>query len=281
MKVLSLGAGVQSTTILLMACKGEIEKPDVAIFADTGWESAETYKHLEWLRGISESNGIPLLIVRAGNIRDDILNAVELKSRFASMPMFCVFNGKKGMLKRQCTSDYKIMPIHKKIRELLGYKPKQRIAPDAVEQWVGISTDEAQRIFGFYNHRWLNNTFPLIDRDMSRAECELWLHQNYPDIKVGKSACIGCPFRCDAEWRCVLGNKDEWESAVEFDRAIRKMKGQIKSEELYLHRSLKPLEEADLRSEEDKGQSAFGFYKEGREKLFAKTSALWLPNKGK
>lgn len=280
MKVLSLGAGVQSTTILLMACKDEIKKPDVAIFADTGWESSETYKHLEWLKGISESNGISLLVVRAGNIRDDILNAAELKSRFASMPMYCLNNGRKGMLRRQCTSAYKIVPIHKKIRELLGYKPKQKIAPDAVEQWVGISTDEAQRIFGFYNHRWLNNTFPLIDMDMSRAECELWLQENYPYLKVVKSACVGCPFHTNCEWREVRNKLDEWQSAVEFDRAIRNIGGQIKSKELYLHKSLKPLEEVDVRSEEEKGQLTFGFYKEGRELLFAKTNALWLPHKG-
>lgn len=38
MRILSLGAGVQSSTLALMAEHGEIEKPDYAIFADTGWE---------------------------------------------------------------------------------------------------------------------------------------------------------------------------------------------------------------------------------------------------
>ena len=37
MRVLSLGAGVQSSTLLLMACHGELEL-DAAIFADTQWE---------------------------------------------------------------------------------------------------------------------------------------------------------------------------------------------------------------------------------------------------
>ena len=35
LRVLSLGAGVQSTALLLMSCKGEIEKLDAAVFADT------------------------------------------------------------------------------------------------------------------------------------------------------------------------------------------------------------------------------------------------------
>ncbi len=39
LRVLSLGAGVQSTTLALMAAHGEIgPMPDCAIFADTGWE---------------------------------------------------------------------------------------------------------------------------------------------------------------------------------------------------------------------------------------------------
>ena len=50
LRVLSLGAGVQSTTIALMAARGEIEAPDCAIFADTGDEPAAVYEHLAWLQ---------------------------------------------------------------------------------------------------------------------------------------------------------------------------------------------------------------------------------------
>lgn len=275
--VLSLGAGVQSTTILLMAIKGELPQPDVAIFADTGWESQQTYNHLEWLTEEARKCGIEVITVRKGNIREDILNAAELKTRFASMPFHCVYTGKPGMLRRECTSDYKIIPIHKKIRELLGYKPRQRIPKDAVEQWIGISTDESHRVFGFYDHTWLNNSFPLLAKGMTRSSCELWLHENYPGLEVAKSACLGCPFRCNAEWREVKANEGEWTEVIEFDNSIREMKGQVKSERIYLHRSLKPLEEVDLRTAEGKGQLSFQFYKEGRLKLFAKTSPLWLP----
>lgn len=50
LRVLSLGAGVQSTTLALMAAHGEIEPPDCAIFADTQWEPAEVYAHLNCAR---------------------------------------------------------------------------------------------------------------------------------------------------------------------------------------------------------------------------------------
>jgi hypothetical protein len=39
LRVLSLGAGVQSTTLALLAAHGEVgPMPDCAIFADTRWE---------------------------------------------------------------------------------------------------------------------------------------------------------------------------------------------------------------------------------------------------
>lgn len=47
LRILSLGAGVQSTTLALMAAHGEIgAMPDCAIFADTGWEPKAVYEHL-------------------------------------------------------------------------------------------------------------------------------------------------------------------------------------------------------------------------------------------
>ena len=41
-KVLSLGWGVQSTTIAYMCALGEIEKPDYIIHANTGYETTLT-----------------------------------------------------------------------------------------------------------------------------------------------------------------------------------------------------------------------------------------------
>lgn len=81
LRTLSLGAGVQSTTMALMAAHGLIEPmPDCAIFADTGWEPQAVYKHLDWLR--SGVLPFPVHIVSAGrNIRDDIVNASASKTK--------------------------------------------------------------------------------------------------------------------------------------------------------------------------------------------------------
>ena len=46
--VISLGVGVQSSAMALMAAKGELPMPDCAVFADTGAEPSSIYSYLEF-----------------------------------------------------------------------------------------------------------------------------------------------------------------------------------------------------------------------------------------
>lgn len=66
-RVLSLGAGVQSTTLLRMIIHGELEPVQHAIFSDTGWEPRAVYDHLELLKTECEQADIPLHVVSNGN----------------------------------------------------------------------------------------------------------------------------------------------------------------------------------------------------------------------
>lgn len=87
LRALSLGAGVQSTTMALMAAHGETgPMPDCAIFADTGWETKAVYEHFEWLMSPNVLP-FPVHIVSAGNIRDNLMDAAAGK-RWASIPAF-------------------------------------------------------------------------------------------------------------------------------------------------------------------------------------------------
>lgn len=131
-RVISLGAGVQSTTMLLMAEAGEITpRPDAAIFADTGWEPRAVYEHLSRLEA---SSSIPIYRVSAGNLRTQLLEGVGLTStkRFVTIPFHLRnLDGEKGMGRRQCTKEYKIEPIERKLRELLGVKFRARVPVDS------------------------------------------------------------------------------------------------------------------------------------------------------
>ncbi|MFB6929746.1 hypothetical protein ACFCXR_32755, partial [Streptomyces noursei] len=131
--------------MLALSAEGILPKVDYAIFADTGWEPKAVYSHLDRLeREIAKPAGIPILRVTSGSIRSD---ALDPDRRFASMPLYIRNkDGKEGMTRRQCTGEYKINPIKRQVRELLGYPYPARIPRDVfVEQWVGISTDEFHR----------------------------------------------------------------------------------------------------------------------------------------
>ena len=87
LRVLSLGAGVQSTALALMAAHGEIgPMPDCAIFADTGWEPRAVHEHLAWLRS-PDVLPFPVHVVSAGNIRDGLVRGAR-GERWASIPAF-------------------------------------------------------------------------------------------------------------------------------------------------------------------------------------------------
>lgn len=80
-RVLSLGAGRQSTTLALLSAEGVLPKLDACIFADTGWEPERVYRHLDRLeQEVLNPAGIPLFRVSNGNLRDDVLNPNKMRS---------------------------------------------------------------------------------------------------------------------------------------------------------------------------------------------------------
>ncbi len=269
LRILSLGAGVQSSCLALMAQEGLTKhKPDYMIFADTGWEPSFVYEHVEYLK--KAITICPIITVERGNIREDLIKAAnpepgskeESKSfagRVPNPPLFAARpnGGRVGMLYRQCTHDYKVIPIQKKMRELLGVKPRYRVPKDLiVEQWIGISTDEAMRMKKA-RMPWLTSRWPLIEMKMSRADCLQW----YRDIKKhpmpGKSSCIGCPYHHNDQWKNMQKNyPKDWEDACDLDDKIRHGLKNTETE-LFLHKSAKPLREINF-LEPKKQQSLFG-----------------------
>jgi hypothetical protein len=274
LRVLSLGAGVQSTTLLLLACAGETEPLDAAIFADTGDEPQAVYDHLIWLEAQARAAGIPVYRVSAGNIREDLLAAVErgeTRVGHIGQPPFYVKNptptaqtktidtlwgqqtvvdvsrDKGGRLWRKCTAEYKLAPIRRQVRILM-----QQMGARRVEQWLGISLDEVGRMKPS-GVKYITNRFPLVERRWRRGDCLAWLADHgYPTPP--KSACVLCPFHDNAYWRRLKETSpDEWERAVRVDAAIRRGLPGVRGE-AYLHRQLVPLPLVDLGGPDDDGQ---------------------------
>jgi hypothetical protein len=285
--VLSLGAGVQSTVLALMAAEGVLPKPDAMVFADTGWEPRRVYDHLDQLAEVTWAAGIRLHRVSSGNLRDDAINP---EHRYASVPYFVQNepgpckecngtgwpNGRcekekcrscdqracarcrgtgwddgKGMGRRQCTSEYKLAPINRKVRSMLGATPPDyRRVPKGnhAEQWIGFSSDEIGRVSDKDGVSYITKRYPLIEMGMDRKACVRWLNER-GWTSVEKSACIGCPYHGNPQWRDLRDNHpDEWADAVAFDEAIRKggARGLPLNGEAFLHRSRVPLSIAPI-----------------------------------
>lgn len=256
---LSLGAGVQSSTLALMAATGEITPmPKAAIFADTQAEPAGVYGWLDWLE---TQLPFPVLRVTAGDLRKAALtphvSAKGVTYCRTALPFHTRSSeGEAGRIRlRTCTRDYKIRPIMKAVRRLAGVK--RGATSPALVQWIGISLDEVRRVKPA-REPWVATRWPLIEKRMTRLSCLGWLRANgFPEPP--RSACVFCPFRSDAEWRRLRDHDpDGFADAVEFDREARALReSTTMKSEVFVHRSLVPLDQADIRSDRERGQRSF------------------------
>ena len=271
LEVLNLGAGVQSTTILQMdslvhrqgrrsVVEGFLGEPypfpplDAAVFADTQDEPVEVYEHLDRLGSMDVA---PIYKTTAGCLDDDLMRGRNSTGqRFASIPAFTsAVPGKKGgILKRQCTAEYKVEPVERLIRrQLLGLDPGQPApAGVVVRQWFGLSFDEPSRIAKVRARveakHWALPLFPLADLVLERCDCEKFLAS--VGLVVPRSACVYCPFKRNVEWvRLRDGDPTGWARAVLVDRALR-VEGTVCNrnldQHLYVHPSCLPLDEAPI-----------------------------------
>jgi hypothetical protein len=142
LEILSLGAGVQSTTVYLLAMDGALHL-DAAVFADTQDEPQAVYKHLEWLKSL---RGPPIYVRSKGRLSSALTTVESAKygkpTRFAAVPFFTKgADGEIGQTRRQCSREYKVEVVERCIRrDILGLQPRHR-TPKTIEvhQYFGIS----------------------------------------------------------------------------------------------------------------------------------------------
>lgn len=212
--------------------------PDAAIFADTGDEPAAVYEHLAWL--MSGVLPFPVHIAQCGRSLSAALKAGDDDG--ARIPWHV---GKGGLGGRNCTRNWKIRPIRRKIRELLGVGPRGYVAPGSVESWIGISLDEIARLKPS-GCTFIHNRHILIEARMSRQDCYRWLEDRQYRVPP-KSRCKYCPFQDNAEWDALKAVPAEWRETVELDGWLREPAQLARFHgEVYLHASRRPLAEVDL-----------------------------------
>jgi hypothetical protein len=248
LEVLSLGAGVQSSVMAIMAARGELTPmPNCAIFADTGDEPKAVY---DWLAYLIQKLPFPVHTVRGRfkRLSDEFTHITKSKNGNyyqSATPPAHVFgdNKDKGMLRRDCTTSYKIRPIQKFVRGLLKQTGEKKAS-----MWIGISTDEAVRMKPS-RVNYIENKWPLIDARMSRSDCLGFMERNgYP--RPPRSACVYCPFKSDIEWQQLKDNAPkDFAEAVRIEKNFHdglKKTTRFKTAEAYFHKSGKPLNQVEF-----------------------------------
>jgi hypothetical protein len=260
--------------------------PVKAIFADVQAEPKEVYKWLDQLEKLIAQSPRPFPVERVtkGNLKETVTTLTKAKTRKgyyvrSAIPAFIANkNGTRGITPRQCTYDFKILPLDRASRltvpreEYLAWRRKHKAALSAlsqakkkkeprpmeawvecqedplVVQWIGISTDEATRMKPSRNpwsvHRW-----PLIEMGIDRKGCKKWMADHgYPEPP--RSSCIFCPYHSNDHWlKMQQETPEEFLEAVEIEKTYQKLKAKTTLMGTpYLHNSLQPLDTIDFKA---------------------------------
>jgi len=257
---LSFGGGVQSTALMILSAlkKRGVPKATAAIFADTQGELPATYAHIKKMQDFGDKHGLPLFITTKGNLEEDVL--VGVGQSHASIPAFIKTPTGRGVQRRLCTYDFKLMAIIAKTRELLGLSKGERAkGVYKTRAMMGISFDEVIRMKPSKTE-WIDNYYPLVDARLTRDDCKKIIAEHGFEVPP-RSSCYFCPYHRDRYWSWLKKTyPDQFQRAVEFDGKLRNSQPGLDGE-AFLHDSLRPLSEIDF--DEKKRENGFNNECEG------------------
>ena len=173
MKILSNGSGVQTFAIQCLVAQGEIEKPDLVLFADTGGESSQTYLHIKNVqKPLLAQLDIPFISIKRS---PDELFWHSYNSGVTPRPPLCSWMFKRDVINRYL--------------KRLGH----------AQVMIGISLDEESRGYKKSAVSWVENIYPLLELELTRDDCiDAIGRQNLP--VPPKSGCWFCPYKRTSQW---------------------------------------------------------------------------------
>jgi hypothetical protein len=225
--VLNFSGGRQSTAILHMVLRGEIEVDRdafIVLTADPGMEAASTYNHVAIMHDRCRDAGIHAVTVPGPNLYEDLLSPPP--TRIDSPPYWTKNpDGSRGRLMQKCTRHYKVAPMDRYIRRLLedrhGIPVVRRRLPAAiVEKWIGFSYDEVMRIKP-PRRKYITFRYPLIDLKMGNAQVGQYYHDIGEPVPA-RSVCNACFANGRDAFVEMQNRPDDWRQALLVDDAIRR-----------------------------------------------------------
>lgn len=246
--VLSLGAGVQSSTVLHMILNKDLPPVDAVIYLDAGWDPIYTTAQADYLNDLCYRHGLPFIHHTGPSIRANLERVIRARSRpgpyhHLPLPLFTTWkNNTHGQLPRRCTREFRLAPLFRMFRQEIIPADQQNGQPKPwLKVLLGISTDEKHRAKPS-REKWKKNAFPLIELNADRRDCILYLSTHKHPIPH-RSSCVCCPYRSNQEWQRLRQlDPENWEAACDLDSAVRNL-GRPGTQ-LFLHSSRAPLRTA-------------------------------------
>ncbi|RKO63231.1 hypothetical protein [Caldibacillus debilis] len=211
--VLSFGGGTQSAWLLDQHIRGFIDY-DLIVFADTGAEPQFIHEQVAWWKQRMRDQGCttPFQIVThnrfQGGLEEMLFRYIFTDYDRFQMVAHCDGG---GMLPRQCTVDFKIVPAQRAARRMVMGKNSTFPNDVAIVMDIGFAADEQRRAKRNqslqYSYVWL--TYPMIDAGISTEDSMEYLRNN--NFPIRRSRCYFCPFMSDKKpgmsWHEII--KDE------------------------------------------------------------------------
>lgn len=216
--------------------------------ADPGMEDSRTYRYVADMERRCSDAGIEFVRCRGRNLYEDLLHSLARgKTRLDNPPYFTKNRetGKLGLLRQNCTAEYKIAPMDRAVREILhreyGIHPKAgTVGKHVVEKWIGFHAgewhrvSESQKRYAYFKH-------PLIDLGMDDKAVSGYFLKNGLEIPP-RSVCVACYANPLDYFKAMRDERpDDFEKACLVDDAIRDSRHVGIKDEVFISRTLLPL----------------------------------------
>jgi hypothetical protein len=242
MRVLSYGGGVQSTALLVLAATGELPHLDAALFANVG-DDSEHPASLDYVRNVAKpwaaSHGLDVIeldrVKRDGTTETLHGRLTKPGARSVGIPVR-MSNGAPG--NRSCTADFKIRVVARWLKQ------HGATVANPAEVWIGISTDEIQRVKNRSPVPHETVAYPLIDLGLDRSRCMQVIADAGLPVPP-KSSCYFCPYHRPQMWAEMRRDEPElFEKAAQLEEHLNAVRDRIGKDHVYLTDKLRPLREA-------------------------------------
>lgn len=250
LSVLNFSGGQQSSALLWMVLRGELQKPEnfAVLSADPGMENTHTYLYIEKMQKLCAGAEIEAVTVEGPSLFNDLLNLKASGSnRFDTPPYWTKSEqGKRGRLRQKCTAVYKISPmdrwIRKKLFSLHGIGLTNKRFSGHVEKWIGFSKDEEHRV-SEPKQKYVKFRYPLIELGMTKKDVTDYFY-SIGETPPPRSVCNACFANDVNTFRQMKKERpQDFAQALAIDEIIRDLSCIHVREEVYVSSTLLPLKD--------------------------------------